>query len=250
MARQGAAGQLKSPIGRSALQRRSEGTVNNLLFNPLGDGHLRSEADLSDFSSLPIEVDPLVFGQAMIEILGFEEAAREELAKPLAEISLDTFATSATASLAGKRDTLALSDRFYDLALNTLQRNYNQVKATLGQPPAQPAQSIRDVLVGIIKETGNWYSSSQLLTTAKYRRRIRWVAFASGFGLAAVLDLQPVPIGGSAIAGKLPYAVALFEWVVVAASTLFGAPFWFEILKKLAPGIVGPGNAPQPNAGL
>jgi hypothetical protein len=76
-----------------------------------------------------------------------------------------------------------------------------------------------------------------------------WVTFASGFGLAAVLDLQPLPIGGSAVAGKFPYGVALFEWVVVAASTLLGAPFWFEILQKIAPGIVGAGRAPEPTAG-
>jgi hypothetical protein len=218
---------------------------NNLLFNPLGDGKLRSEADLSNFSTLPTDVAPLVFGQAMIEILGFVDAASAELAQPAANVNVDSFVTRATRALQDKHDTLPLSDRLRDLALNLLLRKANEAKAT---PPG--SAQITNLLVEMIKETGDWFSFSQVVARARFRTRIRPVTFAVGFGLAAALDLQPVPIGGSTLAGKLPYGAAVFEWLIVAASTLLGASFWFEILKKIAPGIVGAQSGAQPTAGL
>jgi hypothetical protein len=218
---------------------------NNMLFNPLGDGALRSKADVSDYSALPTDVDPLVFGQAMLEVLGFEEAARAELA--VSQPNLDNFVTSAKACLAARHDRLALSDRLHDLALNMLLRNENAVKAT---PGLTPTQQITNLLIAMIKEMGNWFSFGQVLTSTKYKSRMRGVNFAVGFGLAAVLDLQPVPTGGSALAGKFPYGVAVFEWLMVAASTLLGGPFWFEILKKIGPGIVGAQKGAPPTSGL
>jgi hypothetical protein len=214
---------------------------NNLLFNPLGNGQLRSEAHLSDYSSLPINVDPLVFGQAMIEILGLEKVASDELAKTSPDVN--KFLENARGALAAKHDALPLSDRLYDLALNMLLRNCNEAKATPGR---RPDQQIPDILIGMIKEIGNWFSLGQIIASGRYRKRIRLMTFAVGFGLSGVLDLQPVPIGGSALGGKLPYGVAIFEWLIVAASTLLGASFWFEILKKISPGIVG--GAPPPVA--
>ncbi|WP_166300781.1 hypothetical protein [Bradyrhizobium sp. 2S1] len=188
---------------------------------------------MSDLSALPMSVKPAVFGQAMIEVLGFESVARKELADPAP--TLDHFKSEAKASLTLTLASLHLSARLFDLANSMLLRHYNEAKAT----PGSPAQQITNVLLGMITEMGNWFSLSQVLTTAKYRSRIRILTFAVGFGLAAVLDLQPVPIGGSATGGKFPYGVAIFEWLVVAASTLWGAPFWYEILKKIAPDIVG-----------
>jgi hypothetical protein len=258
---------------------------NNLLFNPLGDGHLRSKADVSDYSMLPTSVDPLVFGQAMLEILGFDEVARNELAKsstldraaaaaaadadaaaaragvpapvPPGGPSLASFVAGAKAALNNKRDNAGLSERLRGLALNMLERNANKVKNTpqTQQPAlsgdALEAKLITDLLIAMLMEMGNWFSFSQVLASAKYMSRMRMANFAVGFVLAAVLDLQPIPTGGSSLAGKLPYGVAAFQWLIVGASTLLGSSFWFEILKKIAPAIVGAqskGN--EPTAGL
>jgi hypothetical protein len=219
---------------------------------------------------LPTSVDPLVFGQALLEILGFDEVARNELAKsttpaPAAAAaaaaaappapapattgpSLDSFVIGAKAALLEKRRDSGLSPRLYGLALNMLERNTNTVR---NSGVTSPAQQITDLLIAMIKETGNWFSFSQVLASAKYMSRMRMANFAIGFVLAAVLDLQPIPTGGSTLAGKLPYGVAAFQWLIVGASTLLGASFWFEILKKIAPAIVGAqakGN--EPTAGL
>jgi hypothetical protein len=126
-------------------------------------------------------------------------------------------------------------------------RNENAVKATAG---LTPTMQITTLLIAMIKETGNWFSFSQVLTSTKYKSRLRGLNFAVGFGLAAVLDLQPVPTGGSALAGKFPYGVAVFEWLIVAASTLLGGSFWFEILKKIGSGIVGGQKGAPPTSGL
>jgi hypothetical protein len=68
----------------------------------LGEGNLRSKADVSDYSLLPTDVDPLVFGQAMLEVLGFEEAASKELELELP--SIDHFVELAAAALKARRD--------------------------------------------------------------------------------------------------------------------------------------------------
>ena len=69
--------------------------------------------------------------------------------------------------------------------------------------------------------------------------------------MAGVLDVQLIPAGKGSLASKLPEGLAAFQWLIVGASTLLGASFWFEILKKIAPAIVGAqskGN--EPTAGL
>jgi hypothetical protein len=218
---------------------------NNMLFNPLGDGKLRSKADVS-YSLLPTDVDPPVFGKAVLEVLELEKLATEELAKDPPK--LDDFVSAATEKLAAKLNRSELSERLHDLAVNMLLRNKNLVKTVTATPPeAASAEEklkagiaqITNLTSAMIKETGDWFSLGSVPTSAKFRSWLRGANFAVGLGLAAVLDLQPVPTGGSSLAGKLPYGVAAFQWLVVAASTLLGASFWFEILKKISPAIVG-----------
>ena len=161
----------------------------------------------------------------------------------------------AAAALEKKRATAGLTERLYLLALNMLERNSNKVKNAPADPTvpvaALPAKQITDLLISMIQEMENWFSFSQVLASTKYMSRMRMANFAIGFVLAAVLDLQPIPTGGSSLAGKLPYGVAAFQWLIVGASTLLGSSFWFEILKNISPAIVGAqkkGN--EPTAGL
>jgi hypothetical protein len=96
--------------------------------------------------------------------------------------------------------------------------------------------------------------------------------FVIGFGIAAVLDLRPIPVGGlltltdgasghgGQVAQAVPLLANLFEWTVVAASTLFGAQVWFNLLRfavsrgagkdpvKPMPGAPAPAEAPTPAA--
>ena len=219
---------------------------NNVFFNPLGN-EVRSEADLSDWSSLPATMDPKLFGLAMMQILNFEKAANDELARLPDEDEdrkpISHFRDTAEQGLNPAQLNFPLSPRLHEMAVNLLRRNCNEI--IRANPDREDVAKIAVVLVKMIEETADWFSSSQLRMTAKFNGQIRWVTFGFGFGIAGVLDLQPVAIGGTAIAG-IPYVVAVFEWLVVATSTLFGAPFWYEQLKKIQPGIVGAVSGPTP----
>jgi hypothetical protein len=215
---------------------------NNLFFNPLGN-EVRSEADLSDWSSLPADVDPKIFGRAVMQILNFEKVASVELARPTPPPkAISEFMDTAERGLDPAQLNFRLSPRIHDLAVNMLRRNGNAI--IRANANVEDAAKIPDVLEKMIEETANWFALSQLRARAKFTKQIRSVTFGIGFGIAGVLDLQPVAIGGTAIADQIPYAVAVFEWLVVAASTLFGASFWYEILKKIQPAIVGASTPP------
>jgi hypothetical protein len=82
--------------------------------------------------------------------------------------------------------------------------------------------------------------------TEQFRRETKLSNLVIGFGIAALLNLQPIPVGGLlALTGStqttsqqgahltemVPLLVNLLEWSVVALSTLFGAQLWFSLLK-------------------
>jgi hypothetical protein len=225
---------------------------NNAIFNPLGTGKARSEAEL-DSSTLPPRVPPALFGQAMIEILGIEAAARQAIAEPdpdpadsQKKLFFPKFTRLADANLNARLAEFNILDGnpLKDLAVNLLKRHCNDPDVVKKEDGPEKIQA---VLVNMITELGNWFDFSQIISTEKYRKRTRWVNFVFGFAVAAVLDLQPIPFGGGAVVGQI--GVKVFEWLMVALATLFGASFWFEILKWLSSGTGGGGKPGEPATG-
>jgi hypothetical protein len=68
---------------------------------------------------------------------------------------------------------------------------------------ALPAKQITDLLIEMIKETGNWFSFGQVVTSARYKNRLRGANFAVALAFAVALDLQPIPTGDGSLAGKI-----------------------------------------------
>jgi len=83
-------------------------------------------------------------------------------------------------------------------------------------------------------------------TTSAFQRWSQAFNFMVGALVAAVLNLQPIPIGGLApsiaatpgseanvIAQGMAFEVVMLQWLMVGLCTLLSAQFWFSVLKRV-----------------
>lgn len=227
---------------------------NNPLINPLANAQIGSSGGDDtrikpvkiDTKSLPGAIDSRVFGQALLNVLGVEQIAQkisaasdiigqaEDPTGAATRKALSGFVKEATEHLKSNED---LSEELKNLAINMLLRN------------APTSNSIEMLMIKMIQEIANWYDFSQVRVAAIYRQRARGVNFAIALILAAILNLQPIPFGRQPLSPGFRYAAIFLEWLIIASSTLFGGPFWFEILKRVSVGIVQAPTPPKPTAG-
>jgi hypothetical protein len=210
-----------------------DGLAKELYLNAAVNPHLSLEDDKpiiseSQLKALPASIDPLVFADALMEETGLAQvidAARKDPAK-----------------------------------IPTLQRDlFAAVDAKVPNEPLKKLAKmmIRDHdpdLIGPVLAA--WYSRAMTEVSETYRRRTQLTSFLFGFLLAAVLDLEPIPLeftraadAAAAVAGPpgmLGMVTAVFEWVIVASSTLFGSEFWYRTLQW-ATGKTGNGKGTIPN---
>jgi hypothetical protein len=244
---------------------------NNINFNPVSKGDVHSEAELPSWTSLPPAADPAVFALAIVEVLGLEQIATDELnknppkfedfkkdaQKAFAPPGKDRAAPPGTIQTpdptTGGRLTIPISPRVralvYDLVVRTTNdSDLPEPKSTADADVARAARvAIPQALVAMMKEIAGWFTYSQLFSREDYRRRTRWVTVLFAFAIAVALDLQPLPIGGESLAGKVPYGVSVLQWALVGLSALFGASAWYTFVQWLLNAGVTPA---KPDAGL
>jgi hypothetical protein len=167
----------------------------------------------SQLNAMPASIEPMVFADALMRASGLADPETGALK------SLDAMKGAVTAA-----DSKIRSREIRRLALILI----NRVRA-----PAEVQRHLAD-----------WFVQAMAEMTIAYRHRTQLSNFITGFFLAAVLDLEPIPLGTGPLAGAATAAGAgtvstmailtsVFEWLVVAMSTLFGAQFWFSMLKKV-----------------
>jgi hypothetical protein len=210
-----------------------DGLAKELYLNPAVNPHLSLEDDKpiiseSQLNALPAFIDPLVFADALMEETGLAQvidAARKAPAN-----------------------------------IPTLQRDlFAAVDAKIPNEPLKKLAKImiRDHAADLIRPVlAAWYSRAMTEVSEAYRRRTQLTSFLFGFLMAAVLDLEPIPLeftraADAAAAAASPPSIlgmvtAVFEWVIVASSTLFGAEFWYRTLQW-ATGKTGNGKGTIPN---
>jgi hypothetical protein len=213
---------------------------NNPSVNPRVDGAARTRAELT---YLPAWIDPAVFATALLEALHIIPSAPVPMPKvqPLTvdetvpeQERIDNAITNATRRIAADGDTRSL----ICLLTNMIRR----------------CRARRDLME---KSIAQWFDATMQSVTEQFRSEVKLWNFVIGFAIAAVLDLQPIPVGGlmaltkdaaphdAHVAQLVPLLVDLLEWGVVALSTLFGAQMWFNLLKLvLSKGASGGGAAP------
>jgi len=198
-------------------------------FNPLSNG---TEASIKQMPKLPSYVEPRQFALALTEILQAQSETTTDLNTAICRIP--------------------------DKQLRELLGNiYRRVGADAARFEA---------------EVATWFERSMQRLSGAYKRTLQWWTVLIGFSLAALLNIDalhmfhvlwthPALVGklssaqlvdvNTAIngltAGSLPigwehpvlsYSPAdLLQmaggWMITASSTLFGAPFWFDLLQKV-----------------
>jgi hypothetical protein len=206
---------------------------NTETINPLGHGNIQSQAEVRlDMT----EISPDLFATAILRVLHIEQYANMVNDPNVYE----------------RMDDPALSD---DERMNRAKRNAKLVIDWLVAPDVRPqVERIVDNLITLNrgnpddmkKAATAWYQTGMGNVSQRFTRQVRFSNFIVALIIAAVLDLKPIPLGGfgallslrpatpggTAMAASIPYAIAAFQWLVVALSALPGAEFWFVLLKR------------------
>ncbi len=188
----------------------------NPLFNPPTAAPVTS---LSQVTTRPAVVDKKTFASALMAAVG------------LTGSDPDAMRAAVSAAFSENRDLVPLAE-------NLIDRN---------------ADTIREgKLDKLQEEIGNWFERSTVSTRDEYRQLTQITNFVIGLALAILLGLNPLPPD---LVKQAPNELTarLLGYLIVATSTLFGAPFWFGLLTKIIP--IGPtasspsSGAPPPPAG-
>jgi hypothetical protein len=194
-----------------------QGLAKEIYINPLVNPRLNLEGAIISEAQLkvkPASINPEVFALALMQTIHLFEPDSDQPFKT--------------------------REQMIDAVTGNIQSEYLRkvVKALINNAPrnATPEQLFEIVRDAIAK----WYLYATEQVTEVYRRRTQMSNLAVGFLLAAMLDLQPIPLAiahGDAIpSGATEFNLAailtpVFEWLVVALSTPFGAEFWYHILQ-------------------
>jgi hypothetical protein len=204
---------------------------NHVLVNPRGSGNAAAEKDLK---AKPSYIDSAGFADAMIDVLKIVPAQAGALPATLSAIQdpqIRTYLTSVYAKSAGDMDALR-------------------------------------------KQLANWFDRSMETMGGAYKRKTQLMCFVIGLALAAALnidsvhmfrvlwdhpslveqlkaqstqtaqqalnDLKSLPIGWDR-----PFEAGMIAgWLITATSSIFGAPFWFDLLQRLTQ-LRGTGRKPE-----
>jgi len=204
---------------------------NNYLFNP----RAAEPADtIAAVKVLPTIVDPLTFARALMDAVGLRGDNPQQMLDAIDAIRPDP--------------TLArLDPTLRPLARNLVEHYSADIRG--------------NNLNNLQKSIANWYQRAVGHRADAYRRLSQLSNFIIGLLLAALLGLSPLP-KSLMESGLLGYFSAQFssEWplklvgyVIVALSTLYGAPFWFALINMLnpvKPTGIDPGAAAGPPTGI
>jgi hypothetical protein len=202
--------------------------------SPIGYGSIQSKADVKlDTPAISSET----FAEAILEVLHVVPASNSPGDKNIYR-DLDT-------------PDLAEEDRIANAIFNAKLVIDKLVGEGL-RPHA--AQLIEDLITLGKAERGAmataaaaWFNAGMTQVADQFSRRVRFSNFLVAVLIAAILNLQPIPLGGfdtfannkpgapssTALAGDLPYVVASFQWLIVGLSALPGSQFWHELLNML-----------------
>jgi hypothetical protein len=198
----------------------------NPYVNPLGNGTVASKAELG---ALPAWIDPALFATVLLEVLHIIPNTPTSMGKiqPLPvdrtlrpPRRIENAITNVTRRIGADAEVDGKAHSLIQLMTNLIHR-------------CRGRRELMEQSVAL------WFDVAMRAVTEQYRREIKLWNFVIGFGIAALLDLRPIPVSGLLAPGSqgaqvMPLLAQMFEWGVVALSTLFGAQLWFSLLKSAA----------------
>lgn len=179
---------------------------NSYLFNPQQTERAPS---LRALGSRPAAVDKMTFARALMDAVGISgndpDAMVAQINRTVVDVDLRRF------------------------VIELINRNAEDIRRGNRGDEGHPAGLARIQL-----EIANWFDRSTYSLGDEYRRYTQGSNFLIGLALAIVLGLEPLPPALAALAPS-PLAAKVIGFLMVAISTLFGAPFWFALLGRLVP---------------
>jgi hypothetical protein len=97
-------------------------------------------------------------------------------------------------------------------------------------------------------EIADWFRRAAAEISGAYKRRAMLSSFVFGLVLSALLDVEPLRTASTAGGREgAHWFDMLGGWLITATSTLYGAPFWFDLLQQVIH-LRSTGPAPQNQA--
>jgi hypothetical protein len=187
---------------------------NNYLFNP----RATERADtIAAVKSLPTIVDPLTFARALMDAVGIRGTNLQQIHDAISASGLQRSPTPGPPP-----DLQTLAHNIIDHYADEITHND---------------------LTNVQQSIANWYERAVGQRADSYRRLSQLANFIIGLLLAALLGLSPLPkslmesglLGYFSTQFSSEWPLKLFGYIIVAVSTLYGAPFWFSLINMINP---------------
>jgi hypothetical protein len=224
-------GNVKQLLNDEKFTGLAKDLYNHVLVNPRGNGAAAAQKELK---AKPSYIDSANFAEAMIDVLKIAPGQAGVLPAAVSAIQdpqIKSYLTSVCAKSAGDMDTLRM-------------------------------------------QLAKWFDGSMETMGGAYKRKTQLVCFLIGLALAVALNIDSIHMfkvlwehpslaaqlqGNSAMStkdamdqlNKLPIGWDRpFEgwmvagWLITACSSIFGAPFWFDLLQRLTQ-LRGTGRKPD-----
>ena len=182
---------------------------NNQVFNPLATEKAKT---ISEIKVRPAFVLPRTFARALMEATGLRGENAEAMSDSIKKLFPDQ----------DPQHPERPNPLLKELALNLIERHQKQNTVS------------PDDLTAMQQEIANWFEASVGHVADRFRRYTQLSNFVLGLLLAVLLGLKPLPkLSQQALLGA--NGEVILNYLVIAISTLFGAPFWFGLLNRINP---------------
>ena len=196
---------------------------NHALVNPGGNGAAKDEANLK---FRPSYIDARHFAIALIDSVSSaptNAAVLERDIRAIADPQIKNLLLGLYARANGRLDELHSSlGRWFDAGMDRVSGSYKR--------KAQVACFVIALVICALFNVDSFY----LFKVLWEQPALASAASQPGSAGEALAALKSLPIGWPRQGqGTSASAVMVVGWVVTASATLFGAPFWFDLLQRL-----------------
>ena len=214
---------------------------NHTLVNPMDSGTASAEADLKH---LPSYIEPSQFAGALMDVLTIGQNLtgdiKQRITAKVTDLQLRSFLTGLVDRTGG--DPVKFQSglaEWFENAMNRLSGTYKRKTQTW-------TFAIALIMAGLMN-VSSIHIGRELWLRPMLARTISSNPNLKPIDAFAQLETLGVPVGWTAQRlnelRSLTGLEVLLGWLVTAAATLFGAPFWFDALEKLGR-VKGTGPSP------
>jgi hypothetical protein len=224
---------------------------NHALINPRDTG---TGANTDAMQSTPAYIDPTQFANAMIELTGLLGKTQAEMTQAISNSQLSPQTKQLLSGMVGRAQTDVAALRselasWFDSAMDRVSGAYKRMTQLIGFIAALVfAIALNIDTIGVAKALWVQPMLTKSIDGTQFKSADEALAKLDGLQLPIGWSVSPPAPGSASQAGATGILdriglSTVIGWLITAVASLFGAPFWYDVLQSFVR-IKGAGPSP------